>query len=489
MSSYSRIDTVQIYLKRVIGGITLEPALFLQTFSWGLSMVIGQNLLIDKCCRDLGYEDEICSDINHFKLQNNKVQQRANIVNMYISILSALPSIFLALFLGPWSDKNGRKPVMVVASFGYFVAQLAWILNAHFKTAPAMYLLFTAVGGLFGGFVCLLIGVFSYISDITSVRTRTSRVALLDFCFFGGVPVGTFASAYVFKYFGYLGIFGTVAVCNLLSCLYIIFFIPETVTNQDGGPITRNYMSVINIEHAKQVFSTTFRPRPNCLRRVILLLILCMLFNITVFSDGNIFYLYTRKEFYWTEQQYTKFQTLVICFTAAASVIIMPLLSIVLKVHDAMIAILATMSKISSLVVIALATNGYILFFGASLGCISSLSGIVIRSMLSKLVPPYELGKVYSLLASLEASVPLFATPLFTYVYNSTIESLPGAVFLVLAAIFAVSLSVFTYIFYLLTRTGQDFSELVGEESNDANEEEEEENRRIEHPQPDSTQT
>jgi len=121
MSSYSRIDTVQIYLKRVIGGITLEPALFLQVRS------------VDKCCRDLGYEDEICSDINHFKLQNNKVQQRANIVNMYISILSTLPSIFLALFLGPWSDKNGRKPVMVVASFGYFVAQLAWIHPAHFK--------------------------------------------------------------------------------------------------------------------------------------------------------------------------------------------------------------------------------------------------------------------------------------------------------------------------------------------------------------------
>ena len=46
--------------------ITIEPAIFLQTFTWGLGSVISQNLLIAKECHDLGYDSLVCGDIeNH----------------------------------------------------------------------------------------------------------------------------------------------------------------------------------------------------------------------------------------------------------------------------------------------------------------------------------------------------------------------------------------------------------------------------------------
>ena len=41
-----------------------------------------------------------------------------------------------------------------------------------------------------------------------------------------------------------------------------------------------------------------------------------------------------------------------------ASLVVMPLLSYLLRVHDAMIGILATLSKISSLVVMSMANTG-----------------------------------------------------------------------------------------------------------------------------------
>ena len=59
--------------------------------------------------------------------------------------------------------------------------------------------------------------------------------------------------------------------------------------------------------------------------------------------------------------------------------------------------------------------------------------------------------------------VPLFASPLFTIVYTSTLETFSGAVFLVQAAIFVVSGIGFSYVYFLLTRSGQDFAELVEE--------------------------
>jgi hypothetical protein len=48
-------------------------------------------------------------------------------------------------------------------------------------------------------------------------------------------------------------------------------------------------------------------------------------------------------------------------------------------------------------------------------------------------------------------------------VYTSTLETFPGAVFLVQAAIFVVSGFGFSYVYFLLTRSGQDFAELVEE--------------------------
>ena len=208
--------------------------------------------------------------------------------------------------------------------------------------------------------------------------------------------------------------------------------------------------------------------------------------------------------------------------SAIAAFLVMPVISFYLKMPDAAIGILATCSKIISLVIMSIAWNGryhkimynqikvafvfsgWVLFAGSVSGFLSAFSSIIIRSMLSKCVTKAELGKIFSLLASLEAageispdnikililylSVPLFAAPLFTYVYTQTINSWtgkseiqfkvsnhfslyyialfpPGAVFIVQAGIFVIACMGFAFIYLTLKRNGNmDFSELVNEE-------------------------
>jgi len=111
--------------------------------------------------------------------------------------------------------------------------------------------------------------------------------------------------------------------------------------------------------------------------------------------------------------------------------LIMPIFSLHWKLQDSTIGILASISKMTSLIITAFATSGWVMFLGAVTGFLSSMSGICIRSLLSKCVSKSELGKVFSVLASLEAAVPLVAAPLFTFVYTSTLESFLGSVFLV----------------------------------------------------------
>ena len=154
--------------------------------------------------------------------------------------------------------------------------------------------------------------------------------------------------------------------------------------------------------------------------------------------------------------------------SAVAAFLVMPLLSFYWKVHDAAVGLLATCSKIVSLVIISIAWNGWVLFVGSCAGFLSGFSAIVIRSMLSKCVSKAELGKIFSLLASLEGAVPLFASPLFTFVYTQTIESWTGAVFIVQAGIFLLAELGFLYVYLVLIRAGGDFTTLLEEEADDS---------------------
>lgn len=60
-------------------------------------------------------------------------------------------------------------------------------------------------------------GLYSYLADITSVETRTTRIGIIDIFLFAGVPAGTFLSAYVYQSFGFYGIFLLVYVMQVDS--------------------------------------------------------------------------------------------------------------------------------------------------------------------------------------------------------------------------------------------------------------------------------
>ena len=95
------------------------------------------------------------------------------------------------------------------------------------------------------------------------------------------------------------------------------------------------------------------------------------------------------------------------------------------------------------------------------IGVLAPQVSTVIRALLSKKVPEYELGKVYTFLGSLEALTPLATSPLLTVIFNSSLDTIPGAVYIAKAVFISAVLILFLVITLLLRKMDQSqYSEL-----------------------------
>ncbi len=83
---------------------------------------------------------------NETSLQNLSGEELINAVQVYVSqletymaIITNIPSIFFILFLGPWSDKHGRKPLLIVPMIGFTVATLIHMANYYEESCKSEY--------------------------------------------------------------------------------------------------------------------------------------------------------------------------------------------------------------------------------------------------------------------------------------------------------------------------------------------------------------
>lgn len=127
------------------------------------------------------------------------VQPHASIIIMAKSLISYILPAILSVFLGPWSDLNGRRLLLLAPLFGifrifimkrikpfidnfskYFLGStLMYTMLAIFSEIPNLhpgYLMLTAIPlALTGGFICPVAGAYCYISDTTREEDRSAR--------------------------------------------------------------------------------------------------------------------------------------------------------------------------------------------------------------------------------------------------------------------------------------------------------------------------
>ncbi|XP_052751735.1 solute carrier family 46 member 3-like isoform X1 [Galleria mellonella] len=444
--------------------ITVEPSMILFIVPCMLSIQTSQNFNLDKACRvNLNFTDEICSGLRNQNMdaQNTYEMDTQKLVSSYLAmktyLTATIPSL-LSLFVGSWSDITGyRKIFIIIPIVGQLLVYLNSIINVFFfyeLRLEAFVFTEAILESLSGNWCIMFLSIFSYISAITTVENRTFRMGIVSFCMTVSFPIGVGLSGILLKTIGYYGCYSISACLHLLNLLYNTCLLkdPERTPtqmkhdHQGVGYFLRTFFDSSNI---KETIRVVFEKGPNKrrLRVCALLIVVSILFG-PMFGEIAIMYMSTRYRFNWDEVKFSIFQTYNFVTHTIGTLFSITVFSKQLKWDDSILGIISTVSKIAGSFVYCFAPNERIFYIAPLVEILNGTSLLALRSIISKTVAPNELGKVNSVFGLTENIMPLVYVPLYTKVYTSTMEVLPGAVFLMSAALTFPAVCVFSWLLY-----------------------------------------
>ena len=250
--------------------VTVEPVLFAFMFCTFLLFPLQEQLIYKKIC-DSNFNQTECSNLNVNKKAEAFVQKRTSSWMLYINMATTFPSMFAAMILGPCSDKIGRKYILMMPLIGGIIESAALILNSYYHQWDVSALLVgVTIAGFFGNYATILMGVFSYISDISVERSRTLRVSLLESMIFLGGAMGELIGGVLVDNAGFYVTFALACVVHALNLLYVAFLLQESRKPAEKLNIT----AAFNLKNISNSIGLFVKRRPNRIREKLVILMI-----------------------------------------------------------------------------------------------------------------------------------------------------------------------------------------------------------------------
>lgn len=278
-------------LRTVARKATVEPMLGCYIVASVLANLATQNLNLQKACRvNLRLGDEVCTALERRQTQNYSgeeiaVQQLvADMITWKTIVQSSVPAA-LIVFVGAWSDRTGRrKPGMLLPIVGELLTSVALVLCTYYfyelpmEVAGLAEAIFPA---LTGGWMTMFMAVFSYVGDITTVKTRTLRIGLVNVFCSVGIPIGTALSGLLYRELGSYGVYAISSALYVFSFGYGLLCVPESAAadrlrrKRDPDQPRRCFLvTFFDLQHVREAFAVAFKDDGHSRRlRIIMLMI------------------------------------------------------------------------------------------------------------------------------------------------------------------------------------------------------------------------
>ncbi|TRY67127.1 hypothetical protein TCAL_13873, partial [Tigriopus californicus] len=311
----------------VFKNITVEPVLFLYMLGVYLLYSVFQNLVYEKVCLEHN-NSTVCADLYHpdHEDQLTLVQQEASYWIKVSTFAMVLPSIVVDCYMGSWSDVFGRKPTLLLPPFGAFLGALVY---------------------------CYM--VLAYMSVVSPLKQRTTRISILLSMNFLAGTTGPFASGYLATNFSPLFVFVCIAACHLLCMSYTLIFVDNIYPNGMTKPLEWNWTQIFSLGHLKSSFRICFVERSgNEKRNILVLLVMLIILQLITAGEMDIVFLFLKDkpikmEFqmfsYWFGSRYG--------MSSLMLLVLMPILKQTLKVQDKWVCLMGLLSKMSALTLLS----------------------------------------------------------------------------------------------------------------------------------------
>lgn len=304
------------YIKEVI---TVEPLIGLYVMA---AVLVKPALLVlefEKSCRaNLALNDSICDSIiytqdNIYPNETEEIQLLISDVHSWQFPIQSIMPLILVLFLGSYSDRHQwRKPFLILPLIGELFAVVGCILSVTFMnswTLEMQGVVQTVIPSFFGGQTMLVMAVFAYIADISTIEMRTLRVGIVQIVINACYTAVQSFSAVFFTAIGYTNILLIAGLFYLVGIIYGIFWIKEP--KRPIKDSKKNFLlDIFDARHAIDTFKLILRKNIGNDRLIIVVLLLGMFVQALVnVGEDSVFYLYTQGFLKWSIVQFTAFNT------------------------------------------------------------------------------------------------------------------------------------------------------------------------------------
>lgn len=170
---------------------------------------------------------------------------------------------------------------MLLPLIGEFFSVAACILCVvYMKEWPieALGVSQTVIPSFFGGQTMLVMAVFSFIADITSIETRTLRVGMLQITINLFVLIAQPLGGIYFQTVGYIGVLSTACAIFFIALIYGIFRIkePREPKNVFEHGVKGCFLDAFNPSHAIDTFGLLIKKKEGTNRALVLMIMLIM---------------------------------------------------------------------------------------------------------------------------------------------------------------------------------------------------------------------
>lgn len=409
--------------RRALKFVTVEPTMMLYMMAFMITHVYEQSYYVYKACTaNCKFNETVCRNLNEYPEQNAIVQSVVSTFHQWNGVASHLPTVFMAFFLGAYSDKFGRRYIILAGLFGKLYFSNVLTLTSLFSDWPIEYIIYFASlpCAFTGSDMAIFAGCFAHLADVSSEKHRTLRITILDGLYLATMPTGILLGKVLWERVAKFD-YGIIFLFNIAFMMVAVMY---TYLRIETDYRSRTSLrDCLKLEHIKQTIETLGKRRKFYGTSIMWLLFLGMSFYVFQRDERPIVYLYTTNTLKWNDSIFSEFKMVASFLYVLVLLLGVPLMSKVFKIRDTVIVMMGATSHILGHFIYANATDTKYMYAGAVFSALGPAIPPIIRAMLSKHLELNERGVAYMFMSMLENVIGMVASVAYTQIYNYTNKS------------------------------------------------------------------